>query len=174
MSGAKNSPPPFPTPWKVTSSETVTDSSVQVPTARWASELAKKGVDRNQARMPNYLRLDMRPNGFLKRHGLRPVLKVESVAGAGDSLTVPAELAAFCPTTQTTIDVSVSTKSAFNRFRVSRRKLGLIGAVGGGVGATLMGLGAIPTLGTAFVVAGAIVTVPSLVAVAIETLRPKR
>jgi hypothetical protein len=173
MSGAKNSPPEFPTPWKVASSETVTGSHVQVPTARWASELAKKGVSQNQARMPDYLRIDMRPNGFLKRHGLRPVLKVESVAGAGDSLTVPAELAAFCPTTEATVDVSVSTKAAFNRFHASRSKLGLIGAVGGGVAATLMGLGAIPALGAGYIVAGAIVAVPSLVAVAVETLRPK-
>lgn len=167
MFGARRRPR-FPTPWEVTISGEVKPSYVHVPDGTWVNELAKIDLKPNQAPMPVYLRLDMRPKGFLTKRGLRPVLKTKQVPGFGDSLTVAAELGAFCPAPGSTVAVSPSTPAAFKAFQAIRSKRGILGTVGTGAGAIVMGLGAIPALGTGFVVGGAVLSACALVTVAVE------
>lgn len=174
MNSAKSPPPAFPTPWPVAADATVDDWHVRVPTARWVARQSAVVTGPNQARIPEYLRLQMRPAGTLKKFGLRPVLRTTAVPGNDDKLLIPAGLQKFCPADGTSVAVTVSTKLAHKRFRASQSKAVLAGTTGGGIGTALIAVGSITTpLNAGLIVVGAIGMVSSAVLVAIDTLRDK-
>jgi hypothetical protein len=157
--------PVFPAPWCVQADADVGDLRVMVPGLRWLQRLASMGVDRSQARLPEYLRLDMRRKGFRRKLAPKVVSQAQLDEGvADDVLLVPQALSAWCPAQGTQVKVSVAKKAAFNWFRLNQSSALLIGAVGIPVGGTLIGVGAAPAVIASPVVAAGLVVAGAVVA----------
>jgi hypothetical protein len=157
--------PVFPSRWCVQADAGVGDLRVTVPGLRWLQRLSSMGVDRNQAKLPEYLRLDMRRKGFRGKLAPKPVLKAQLDEGvADDVLLVPQALSVWCPAGGTQVEVSAATKAAFNWFRLNQSSAFLIGTVGIPAGGTLIGVGAAPAVIASPVVAAGLVVAGAVVA----------